>query len=162
MDPAVRLAYELDQVASLAGFAKVDAAASRNSLADEIAAAAAAAAVAGSVGQQAEAWVGSVPAGLGPVLPWKEMAAASKLLTDAACEHAAACQQATGRGAASSKLSGGESTGGVHDAAASALVECCDLQPGRSYVDFRKDCHMVDVMAHNYTAHAMALQQQHL
>lgn len=33
-------------------------------------------------------------------------------------------------------------------------VECCDLQPGTSYVDFTADCHRVDVMAHNYTADA--------
>jgi alpha-1,3-mannosyltransferase len=35
-------------------------------------------------------------------------------------------------------------------------VECCDLLPGRSYVDFRHSCHMVDTAAHNYTADAFA------
>jgi hypothetical protein len=35
------------------------------------------------------------------------------------------------------------------------MVECCDLQPGHSYVNFRKDCHMADRMAVNYTAAAM-------
>ncbi|KAI8473230.1 MAG: cryptococcal mannosyltransferase 1-domain-containing protein [Monoraphidium minutum] len=30
-------------------------------------------------------------------------------------------------------------------------VECCDLAPGKSYVNFRRDCHPGDVLAKNFT-----------
>jgi hypothetical protein len=38
------------------------------------------------------------------------------------------------------------------------MIECCDLQPGKSYVNFRRDCHMTDRLAVNYTAADMTLE----
>jgi hypothetical protein len=35
-------------------------------------------------------------------------------------------------------------------------MECCDLRLGSSYVDFRHDCRMVNILAHNHTAQALA------
>lgn len=30
-------------------------------------------------------------------------------------------------------------------------VDCCDLAPGKAYVNFRRDCHPVDVLSTNFT-----------
>ncbi|KAF8056110.1 DEGP9 [Scenedesmus sp. PABB004] len=101
LDPGVRLAYDAAQVDALGG----------------------AAASARAPARAAE------PPGLGPRLPWAEVADAS----------AALALRARGGG------------GG-----AARLVECCDLRPGRSYVNFAADCRMVDPLAHNFTADALA------
>jgi hypothetical protein len=30
-------------------------------------------------------------------------------------------------------------------------IECCDLRPAKTYVDFRRDCRPRDVLARNFT-----------
>lgn len=121
MDPAVRLAYELDQVNLLGG-----------------AASARAAAGAPSADINSSSSSSSRRDGLGPRLPWAEVAATSAQLVAQAQQQTAACQQ--------------QHYGNRIGSTCGVLVECCDLQPGHSYVDFMRDCHMVDIMAHNYTA----------
>lgn len=82
---------------------------------------------------------GRVMTGLGVRLPWADVAATSaKLATEASAEASTGCSERQR-----------EDSGRC-----SIMMECCDLKPGHSYVNFRKDCHLVDIMAHNFTAAA--------
>lgn len=67
---------------------------------------------------------------LGPRLTWAQVAPASQRLAAGAHVRAARCAASPGSAGCGS-----------------LLVECCDLRPGRSYVNFQTDCRMVDVLA---------------
>lgn len=85
-------------------------------------------ALGGAGSTQAAAAVAAVgptgQAGLGPWLPWGQVSGTAKAL-----QRAATRPKAPGP----------------------VWMECCDLQPGQSYVDFTKDCHMVDVRSSNHS-----------
>jgi hypothetical protein len=85
---------------------------------------------------------------LGPWLTWSQVSATSAALKHKA--HTAAAAGAGGRmPCAGAEKSSSSSSGPA------CLVECCDLLPNQSYVDFRVACHMVDLTAVNYTAAAL-------
>jgi hypothetical protein len=74
-----------------------------------------------------------------PQLPWSQVAAAAGAVKEA-CRTAAtaalaARPQEDPAGAAAAQADGWR------------WVECCDLQPGHSYVNFTAHCHPVDVVA---------------
>lgn len=144
LDPGVRLAYEREQVDMLQGAAAT--AAAPAALARHKAAAAAAGVA-----------VDALP-GLGPWLPWSKVSSTSTALAAAAAaaraqqqqQHCSPVQQ---HGSSTGSSGGG---GGGLGCGGPVMVECCDLLPGQSYVDFRHSCHMVDVLAVNWTAQLMA------
>jgi len=139
MDPGVRLAYEREQVDVLQGAAATTAAYA--ALTRQQAAAAA-----------AGGGVDDVLLGLGPWLPWSKVSSTSAALAAAAAR--AQQQQHCSPGQQHGSSNG--SSGGVGGCGGPVMVECCDLLPGQSYVDFRHSCHMVDVLAVNWTAQLMA------
>jgi hypothetical protein len=146
MDPGVRLAYELEQVDRFRG-------------PPAAAAAAAAAAAGGRESSGVDAGVGPAMSasaagglpGLGPWLPWAKVANTSAALKR---RHAAAVSAVP---AAATLGGGGNHHQQQQQQQHGALwMECCDLLPNQSYVDFRNSCHMVDVYKTNYTAKVLA------
>lgn len=144
MDPGVRLAYEIEQLDSL-GAAGTAAAAANGGGGGEAGAAAATADD-----------DGGVVAGLGPRLPWQQVAQVSAQLAAAARARAAAaadaCRQQQGQQQQDSSAAAWCGTCGGGCGEAVRMVECCDLQPGHAYVNFRRDCRMADRLSPNYTA----------
>lgn len=154
MDPGVRLTYELDQVNLLGGSAAaaVDSGAAAAIDPGVGGAATMSPGNTGATGSEQASWTDSAAAGsrhdvskvpgLGPRLPWQQVAATSAQLAIEAKQRAAAaaaCRQQQQRLRSDSICLGD-------------MVECCDLQPGHAYVNFRSDCRMVNVVAHNHTA----------
>lgn len=137
MDPAVRLAYEVEQVNLLGGTAAVKVAEEATTPAE---------------GDESSRVSGLVD-GLGPWLPWAQVAAVSAQISAQAQQDASACQPKQQMSApevpTNSTAFNPAATG------CGGLVECCDLRPGRSYVDFRLDCHMIDILAQNFTAQGL-------
>lgn len=139
MDPAVRLAYDIEQVDALGGAAMTaDASIGHSSSHSGV--------------YSSSSDNSSIIMGWGPRLSWSEVAATSAQLASDAQLRAAAvdeCRQ------------GQQQAGSPGTTAKCSLwMECCDLQPGHSYVNFRRDCHMVDIMAHNHTAEVTAPNSQ--
>jgi hypothetical protein len=140
MDPAVRLAYELEQVDKIRGPAAAVAAAGgvENGV------------VVAGVGAAMQNASEGLP-GLGPWLPWDKVANTSAVLKRPHAAAVSAVPAAANLGA-----------GGNHhqqqqlQQQGSLWMECCDLLPNQSYVDFRNSCHMVDVYATNHTAQVLA------
>jgi hypothetical protein len=150
MDPGVRLAYEAEQLASLGAAGTAAAAAASGEPGTTTAALDPARITEGTT-------AGNV-SGLGPRLPWQQVAPVSEQLAAAfqarVAAAAEACrQQQLQQGGSTSAWC---STCGGGCGAAVCEIACCDLQPGRSYVNFRRDCHMTDRLAVNYTAAAMS------
>jgi hypothetical protein len=87
-------------------------------------------------------------------LPWAQVSETSAALKHeahtAAAAAAAAAAATDGETPCASTASSSSSSSGWP-----CSVECCDLLPNQSYVDFRVACDMVDLFAVNYTAQVL-------